>query len=285
MRDVDALTSATLKNLREHWWDDAFTAFVKETLQPKAGKRILDVGCGTGTAEVKLSRLRIAQVDFFGVDLEADRAKVAHAAATSHNIGAHFAAGDACALPFVSGTFDSVFCVAVLQHIGDVPRAVAEFARVTRPNGRIVAVEPDNGARYWFSSLDAGLQTYEAGRQFFAGLAQARGDATDATVGPRLPALFAQHDIEPLRVARSWAHRRPRSGTDGARPCAKRSNARVTPASAASVRTTSSCSIGTRRKPTPQGRGSSRSRTRCSSRRWDRNRNRGKAIGDWPMGD
>jgi SAM-dependent methyltransferase len=200
MRDVDALTSATLKNLREHWWDDAFTAFVKETLQPKAGKRILDVGCGTGTAEVKLSRLRIAQVDFFGVDLEADRAKVAHAAATSHNIGAHFAAGDACALPFVSGTFDSVFCVAVLQHIGDVPRAVAEFARVTRPNGRIVAVEPDNGARYWFSSLDAGLQTYEAGRQFFAGLAQARGDATDATVGPRLPALFAQHDIEPLRV-------------------------------------------------------------------------------------
>ena len=28
-RDLDALTSSTLKHLREHWWDDAFTAFLE----------------------------------------------------------------------------------------------------------------------------------------------------------------------------------------------------------------------------------------------------------------
>ena len=83
IRDVDGLTSATLKHLRERWWDDAFTEFVKDTLQPRPGRRILDVGCGTGTAEVKLSRLRLTQVDLVAVDLLADRVAQARAAASA----------------------------------------------------------------------------------------------------------------------------------------------------------------------------------------------------------
>lgn len=199
-RDVDGLTSATLKHLRERWWDDAFTDFVKDTLQPRPGRRILDVGCGTGTAEVKLSRLRLTQVELFAVDLLTDRVIQAQGAARSHNIGAHFAAADACHLPFPDASFDSVFCVAVLQHIGDVKRAVEQMARVTRPGGRIVAVEPDNSARYFFSSVDDGQRAHEAARRFFSALAEARGDLSDPAVGPQLPTLFSQSGIEPLRV-------------------------------------------------------------------------------------
>ena len=81
IRDVDSLTSATLKHLRERWWDDAFTEFVKDTLQPRPGRRILDVGCGRGTAEVKLSRLRLTQVDLVAVDLLVDRVVEAEATA------------------------------------------------------------------------------------------------------------------------------------------------------------------------------------------------------------
>jgi ubiquinone/menaquinone biosynthesis C-methylase UbiE len=200
LRDVDGLTSATLKHLRERWWDDAFTEFVRDTLQPKAGRRILDVGCGTGTAEVKLSRLRLTQVDLVAVDLLTDRVIAAQAAARAHNIDAHFASADACRLPFVDGTFDSVFCVAVLQHIGDVKGAVEEMARVTRPGGRIVAVEPDNSARYFYSSVEDGRRAHEAAGRFFSALAAARGDLTDPTVGPQLPTLFAGNGIEPLSV-------------------------------------------------------------------------------------
>lgn len=228
VRDVDGLTSATLKHLRERWWDDAFTEFVKDTLQPRAGRRILDVGCGTGTAEVKLSRLRLTQVDLFAVDLLADRVAAAHAAAKSHNIDAHFAAADACRLPFGAASFDSVFCVAVLQHIGDVKTAVEEMARVTRPGGRIVAVEPDNSARYFYSSVDDGTRAHDAARRFFSALADARGDATEPAVGPRLPAMFVQSGIQPLSVhvfpvsgARLgappddlWAHRRDNVSTE-----------------------------------------------------------------------
>jgi SAM-dependent methyltransferase len=199
-REVDALTSLTLKHLRDRWWDDIFTTFIKDTVEPRPGQRILDVGCGTGTAEVKLSRLRISQIVVVAVDLLVERVMEARAAAQAHNIRTSFAAADACALPFADASFDSAFCVAVLQHIRDVPRAVREFARVTRPGGRVVAVEPDNAGRYFFSSSDAGRRAYEAAGQFFATLAQVRGDAADRAVGPKLPSLFTQNGIHPLRV-------------------------------------------------------------------------------------
>lgn len=199
-RQVDVLTSAALKHLRDRWWDDAFTEFIRDTVAPRPGQRILDVGCGTGTAEVMLSRLRISQIEIVGIDLVAERVAQARAAARAHNIGASFAVADACALPFGDASFDSAFCVAVLQHIRDVPRAVRELARVTKPGGRVVAVEPDNAGRYFFSSSEAGRRAYEAAAQFFGTLAEIRGDATDRAVGPKLPGLFAQSGIQPLRV-------------------------------------------------------------------------------------
>ncbi|MCA1560697.1 MAG: methyltransferase domain-containing protein, partial [Acidobacteria bacterium] len=199
-REVDALTSSTLKHLRERWWDDAFTSFVRDTVQPRAGKQILDVGCGTGTAEVKLSRLRLSQMRLVGVDLVLERVREAHTAVRSHNIRVEFAVADACALPFGESSFDAVFCVAVLQHLRDVEQAVREFARVTRPGGRIVAVEPDNSARYFYSSVDAGGRAYETAGRFFSALARSRGEAADLAVGPKLPALFARIGVEPLDV-------------------------------------------------------------------------------------
>ncbi|HSC28645.1 MAG TPA: methyltransferase domain-containing protein [Vicinamibacterales bacterium] len=199
-RDLDALTSSTLKHLREQWWNDAFTSFLVNTLQPRAGMRILDVGCGTGLAEVSLSRHRLPQVDLVGVDLVVGRVHEANEAARGANLRAGFAAADACHLPFGEAVFDSTYCVAVLQHIKEIPRAVAELARVTRPGGRVVAVEPDNAARYWFSSLESGTEAFERGRRFFTGLASARGESPASPVGPLVPGIFAAHGIEPVSV-------------------------------------------------------------------------------------
>jgi SAM-dependent methyltransferase len=198
-RDIDVLAAPTLKNLRTRWWDDAFTTFVRDTVQPRPGRRILDIGCGIGTAEVNLGRQPLTQVTLVGVDRAPDRVREALAAVRSHNIRAAFAAADACALPFGDATFDSSFCVALLQHIADVALAVREIARVTRPGGRIVAVEPDNAARYFYSSSKAGMRAYELAGQFFSGLSE-RSDATDPAVGPKLPALFANSGIQLLDV-------------------------------------------------------------------------------------
>jgi SAM-dependent methyltransferase len=199
-RDIDGLTSATLKHLRERWWDAAFTTFLRENLQPRAGKRILDVGCGVGTAELNLGMLRLSQVQLFGVDRLVDRVREARAAMRAHNLRAAFAGADACLLPFTDATFDSTFCVAVLQHVGDLAGALAEFARVTKPGGRVLVVEPDNSARYWYSSVESGTRAFDVGARFFSAVAATRGDVTDPSLGPKLPGMFPQFGIEPLAV-------------------------------------------------------------------------------------
>src|SRR5262247_636474 len=128
---IDALTSPTLKHLREAWWDDVFTEFLAETLKPRPGNRILDVGCGEGLAEVAIGRLQISQVRLVGVDNAVSKVLIARQETASHNQRVLFAGGDARRLPFRDGVFDSMYAVAVLQHVDDVKGAVAEFARVT----------------------------------------------------------------------------------------------------------------------------------------------------------
>ena len=199
-RHVDALTAATLKNLREQWWDFQFSEFLHDTLRPRPGTRILDVGCGEGTAELTLARLRISQLRLFAIDLDTARVLRAAGEARSHNTRLGLAAADASRLPFATGSFDATFCVAVLQHVNQVSQAVTELARVTRPGGRVLAVEPDNSARYWYSSEASGNDAFVAASRFFAAAAAARGDATEPAIGPRLSAIFADAGIEPVSV-------------------------------------------------------------------------------------
>jgi SAM-dependent methyltransferase len=197
---IDTLTSPTLKHLREAWWDDVFTEFLIETLKPRSGNRILDVGCGEGLAEVALGRLHISQVRLVGVDLAFDKVLKASQETASHNQRVKFAAGDACRLPFRDGVFDSIYCVAVLQHVNDVETAVTEFARVTTPRGRVIAVEPDNSARYGFSSTPAGRRAFELSLSFFNALSSPPTDGRISAVGPNLPRLFSERGIEPIEV-------------------------------------------------------------------------------------
>lgn len=197
---IDGFTSPTLKHLRESWWDDEFTEFLRETLRPRPGNRILDVGCGEGLAEVSLGHLHISQLRLVGIDLAVSKVAEAKQETASHNQRALFAAADACHLPFIDAAFDSLYCVAVLQHIRDVESAVREFARVTARGGRILAVEPDNSARYVFSSVPSGMRAFESSAKFFRAVASARGETTDHAIGPVLPQLFMRHGIEPIAV-------------------------------------------------------------------------------------
>jgi SAM-dependent methyltransferase len=197
---VDALAAPTLKHVRDQWWDDTFTEFLVETLRPRPGNLILDVGCGEGHAEVSIGQRRVSQVRLVGVDLVPEKAAEALKETRSHNQRVNVAAGDAVRLPFRNAAFDATFCVAVLQYVADVTDAVKEIARVTAPGRRVVIVEPDNAARYFFSSVRSGAVALQAANRFFAALAEARDDATHPSVGPRVPSLLDSCRIEPVDV-------------------------------------------------------------------------------------
>ena len=96
--------------------------------------RLLDIGCGDGVIGEALH----ADVTM-GVDLSPRCARLAR------NRGLMASVGDAAAgLPFRMACFDTVTCIDVLHHLGQVwDEIFAELDRVLRPGGRLCIVEPD----------------------------------------------------------------------------------------------------------------------------------------------
>ena len=161
---------------------------------------MLDVGCGGGTAELHLGLSSPGGVRLFGIDIVVDRVREAQAVTRKHGVRTRLAAASAANLPFASASFDCAFCVAVLQHLAEPAAAIAELSRVTKPGARVVVVEPDNDAQYWYSSSHAGQLAYASATRFFRALAEARDEVVDPVLGPRIPSLCLQHRIQPLAV-------------------------------------------------------------------------------------
>jgi trans-aconitate methyltransferase len=102
---------------------------VVELLAPKAGERILDLGCGDGVLTRKLADLGC---DVVGVDASPEQI----AAARALGVDAHVMDGHA--LTFVAD-FDAVFSNAALHWMHDADRMLAGVHRALRPGGRFVA--------------------------------------------------------------------------------------------------------------------------------------------------
>jgi SAM-dependent methyltransferase len=101
-----------------------------------AGMIVLDVACGAGHASEQVApRVRqVVGIDLTPVLLRAGDERLA--AAGIRNV--LLQQGDATDLPFVDASFDLVVCRSSLHHMPDPGAAVAEMARVCRPEGRVV---------------------------------------------------------------------------------------------------------------------------------------------------
>jgi ubiquinone/menaquinone biosynthesis C-methylase UbiE len=104
------------------------------------GQRCLDAGCGVGEDARAISELSGAQV--VGVDVSSRMVSEARSRSAERD-RVTFLAADARRLPFLDSTFDAAWVKRTLMHLASPAEAIAEMARVVRPAGRIVAVEPD----------------------------------------------------------------------------------------------------------------------------------------------
>ncbi|MDH3958711.1 MAG: ubiquinone/menaquinone biosynthesis methyltransferase, partial [Actinomycetota bacterium] len=124
------LTNDVLSLGQDRYWRRE----VVRAVGAQPGQRVLDLAAGTGTSSLPFQNAgaTVVSSDFSLGMLEQGRQRYP---------GLPFVAGDATALPFADDSFDAVTISFGLRNVVDVPAALAEMNRVTRPGGRLVVCE------------------------------------------------------------------------------------------------------------------------------------------------
>jgi ubiquinone/menaquinone biosynthesis C-methylase UbiE len=102
--------------------------------------RVLDLGCGAGHVSYALARGGAGEIVAFDLATEMLAIVAAEAAQRGHaNIVTQM--GPAERLPFAAASFDWVVSRYSAHHWLDLPRALAEAARVCKPEGRSIVID------------------------------------------------------------------------------------------------------------------------------------------------
>ncbi|MDE2387169.1 MAG: demethylmenaquinone methyltransferase [Actinomycetales bacterium] len=134
MFDAVAPTYDLTNGLLSFGQDRRWRKVVANAVDPKRGQRILDLAAGTGTSSMAFLRdgVEVIASDFSEGMLAEGRKR---------HPELEFVFADATNLPFKDAEFDAVTISFGLRNVVDVPKALAEMYRVTKPGGRIVICE------------------------------------------------------------------------------------------------------------------------------------------------
>lgn len=107
----------------------------------KAGSRVLDAGCGEGNVAIYLAEhhgLKLEAIDL--LDFNVADAK-ANAIKQNQSQNVSFQVGTYMKLPYDNNSFDAVYTMETLVHAPDYRKALSEFLRVLKPDGKLVLFE------------------------------------------------------------------------------------------------------------------------------------------------
>jgi SAM-dependent methyltransferase len=122
-----------------------------------AGRRVLDIGCGTGRFLAQLAAIAKA----WGVDASPEMLEVARSRAG----GAGLKLGSAEELPFKDGWFERA-TMWLVAHLLDRPRAFAEAHRVLSPGGcfAVATFDPSYFDEFWLNELFPSMEAVDRER-------------------------------------------------------------------------------------------------------------------------
>jgi ubiquinone/menaquinone biosynthesis C-methylase UbiE len=128
-----------------------------------AGRRILDVGTGTGRAALGLAA---AGADVVGLDASGEMLRVARRRAASAGLAVRYGLADAHRLPFADRSVDAAVSLRVLMHAIDWRRCLSELCRVARWRvivdfpARISVALLESGVRRLARAMGSDLEAY-----------------------------------------------------------------------------------------------------------------------------
>ncbi|HVF88473.1 MAG TPA: class I SAM-dependent methyltransferase [Blastocatellia bacterium] len=114
------------------------------------GKRLLEVGCGTGTDLLQFAR---GGALVTGLDLTPRSLEIARRRFDLYGMAGEFANGDAENLSFPDETFDVVYSFGVIHHTPDTERAACEIHRVLRKGGQAIVMLYNRSSLYYWAGL------------------------------------------------------------------------------------------------------------------------------------
>jgi SAM-dependent methyltransferase len=185
-----------------------------------SGKRILEVGAGSGRDSIELARrgARVTVLDYVRSSLD-----VVAANAREAGVSIEMVCGDGTRMPFPEGTFDVVFHQGLLEHFRDPRPLVADNRRVLKIGGHIVIDVPQRWHIYtlgkkvmialnrWFAGWETEFSIRELSR-----LVEAQGFEVAARFGDwMVPGFFYRAARYGLRAVGVQIPRQPNLGPMG----------------------------------------------------------------------
>ncbi len=148
--DSEVYTKDILKRIDQAYEDDSiFVARTKIAFKFISGRRILDIGCGTGNTSLKIvqgnPKNEILAVDLLKSCVEFSKKKLG----SYDNVSV--AQMEVCNLALKDESFDCVIALDVLEHVEQDEKAMLEIFRVIITSGKLIltvpAIETLYGAR------------------------------------------------------------------------------------------------------------------------------------------
>ncbi len=160
----------------------------------RAGMRVLDLGCGSGDATLKMAALVGAEGEVVGIDLDRSILRLARGEAENLGLPVTFRHLNAEELDEVTAYEFAYAARYLMSHLQQPERAFGAMVRALRPGGRLAVEDiffPGHVCYPPNAAFDRYLELYQAA---------VRANDADPAIGPRLMGMALDAGLADVRV-------------------------------------------------------------------------------------